>query len=347
MHPIAVASIVCNEIGLGSTSICAALLHDVVEDTDYTVEDIENIFGPKIAQIVDGLTKISGGIFGDRASAQAENFKKLLLTMSNDIRVILIKIADRLHNMRTLGSMLPNKQYKIAGQFVRISQTPASIGERLLALVIDYFLIVIYVYSTATLLTELRLPSGFTLIFFLCVIYLPILGYSFLCETFNHGQSFGKRIMNIRVVKADGTTPSISSYLLRWLLFPIDGPITGGLGILVVLLTKNSQRMGDLAAGTMVIKEKNYRKIHVSLDEFDYLTKDYHPVYPQSADLSLEQVNVITRTLQSSEKDRPRRILLLAQKVQELLSITPRDNNQEKFLQTVLRDYQYYALEEI
>ena len=120
MHPIAVAKIVCNEIGLGSTSICAALLHDVVEDTDYTVEDIENLFGPKIAQIVDGLTKISGGIFGDRASAQAENFKKLLLTMSDDIRVILIKIADRLHNMRTLGSMLPNKQYKIAGETLYI-----------------------------------------------------------------------------------------------------------------------------------------------------------------------------------------------------------------------------------
>ena len=120
MHPIAVAKIVCNEIGLGSTSICSALLHDVVEDTDYTVEDIENIFGPKIAQIVDGLTKISGGIFGDRASAQAENFKKLLLTMSSDIRVILIKIADRLHNMRTLGSMHPRKQYKIAGETLYI-----------------------------------------------------------------------------------------------------------------------------------------------------------------------------------------------------------------------------------
>ncbi|ERI81274.1 putative GTP diphosphokinase [Bacteroides pyogenes F0041] len=120
LHPIAVAKIVCNEIGLGSTSICAALLHDVVEDTDYTVEDIENIFGTKIARIVDGLTKISGGIFGDHASAQAENFKKLLLTMSSDIRVILIKIADRLHNMRTLGSMLPNKQYKIAGETLYI-----------------------------------------------------------------------------------------------------------------------------------------------------------------------------------------------------------------------------------
>ena len=120
MHPIAVAQIACEEVGLGSTSICAALLHDVVEDTDYTTEDIENIFGPKIAQIVDGLTKISGGIFGEQASAQAENFKKLLLTMSEDIRVILIKICDRLHNMRTLESQPANKQYKIAGETLYI-----------------------------------------------------------------------------------------------------------------------------------------------------------------------------------------------------------------------------------
>ncbi len=120
LHPIAVAQIACEEVGLGSTSICAALLHDVVEDTDYTTEDIENIFGAKVAQIVDGLTKISGGIFGDQASAQAENFKKLLLTMSDDIRVILIKICDRLHNMRTLQSQPANKQYKIAGETLYI-----------------------------------------------------------------------------------------------------------------------------------------------------------------------------------------------------------------------------------
>jgi len=120
LHPIAVAQIACEEVGLGSTSICAALLHDVVEDTDYTTEDIENMFGPKIAQIVDGLTKISGGIFGEQASAQAENFKKLLLTMSEDIRVILIKICDRLHNMRTLQSQPANKQYKIAGETLYI-----------------------------------------------------------------------------------------------------------------------------------------------------------------------------------------------------------------------------------
>lgn len=120
LHPIAVAKIVSQEIGLGSTSICAALLHDVVEDTEYTVEDIELNFGKKIAMIVDGLTKISGGIFGDKASVQAENFRKLLLTMAEDIRVILIKMADRLHNMRTLGSMLPSKQYKIAGETLYI-----------------------------------------------------------------------------------------------------------------------------------------------------------------------------------------------------------------------------------
>ena len=120
MHPIAVARIVCREMGLGSTSICSALLHDVVEDTEYTVEDIRDMFGDKIAQIVDGLTKISGGIFGEQASAQAENFRKLLLTMSDDIRVILIKIADRLHNMRTLQYMRPEKQQEKARETMDI-----------------------------------------------------------------------------------------------------------------------------------------------------------------------------------------------------------------------------------
>lgn len=118
MHPLAVARIVCSEMGLGSTSICCALLHDVVEDTEYTVEDINDMFGEKIAQIVDGLTKISGEVFSQKKtdSLQAENFRKLILTMNDDVRVILIKIADRLHNMRTLSSMLPAKQLKIAGE---------------------------------------------------------------------------------------------------------------------------------------------------------------------------------------------------------------------------------------
>ena len=117
LHPIAVAKIVIEEIGLGVKSVVAALLHDVVEDTEYTVEDMERIFGPKIASMVDGLTKMAG-VFNADTSEQAEYFRKVLLTLSDDVRVILIKIADRLHNMRTLGAMPMNKQIKITGETI-------------------------------------------------------------------------------------------------------------------------------------------------------------------------------------------------------------------------------------
>lgn len=236
----------------------------------------------------------------------------------------------------------------ITGQFVRISQTPASIGARIMALTIDFFIEVLYIYAVSVFIVEaLDIPSGIQGFLLLAAVYLPVLCYSLLWEVFNHGQSIGKKIMNIRVVKTDGSTPTMSSYLLRWLLFLIDGPLTGGLGLVAVLMTHNRQRLGDLAAGTMVIKEKNYRKIHVSLDEFDYLTKDYQPVYPQAADLSLEQIHVITRTLESGEKKRARRVADLAGKVQTLLAVTPRESSAEQFLRTVVRDYQYYALEEL
>ncbi len=117
LHPIAVAMIVVNEIGLGVKSVVASLLHDVVEDTDYTVEDIEQTFSPKIAAMVDGLTKMAG-VFNTEASEQAEYFRKVLLTLSDDVRVIIIKLADRLHNMRTLGSMPLNKQIKITSETI-------------------------------------------------------------------------------------------------------------------------------------------------------------------------------------------------------------------------------------
>jgi guanosine-3',5'-bis(diphosphate) 3'-pyrophosphohydrolase len=114
-HPIAVAHICAEEIGLGTTSVVCALLHDVVEDTELTIEDIKRLFGEKEAKIIDGLTKISG-VFDQSSSLQIENFKKMLLTLSDDVRVILIKLADRLHNMRTLDSMKRDKQLKIASE---------------------------------------------------------------------------------------------------------------------------------------------------------------------------------------------------------------------------------------
>ena len=119
LHPLAVAKIAVKEIGLGTTSVISALLHDVVEDTDYTVEDIANLFGSKVASIVDGLTKISG-VMGSDTSRQAESFRKMILTLADDVRVILIKIADRLHNMRTLASMPEHKQVKIASETLYI-----------------------------------------------------------------------------------------------------------------------------------------------------------------------------------------------------------------------------------
>ncbi|ESU20531.1 GTP diphosphokinase (guanosine 3',5'-polyphosphate synthase) [Flavobacterium cauense R2A-7] len=119
-HPIAVAKIVASEIGLGATSIAAALMHDVVEDTDITVEDIEKMFNPKIARIVDGLTKMAKVKTDQEISMQAENFRKMLLTLNDDVRVILIKIADRLHNMQTMESMVDYKQAKIASETLYI-----------------------------------------------------------------------------------------------------------------------------------------------------------------------------------------------------------------------------------
>jgi len=119
LHPIAVAKIATSEIGLGTKSVISSLLHDVVEDTDYTVEDISSLFGPKVASIVDGLTKISE-VSEETTSLQAENFRKIVLTLSDDLRVILIKLADRLHNMRTLSSMPVRKQVKIAGETLYI-----------------------------------------------------------------------------------------------------------------------------------------------------------------------------------------------------------------------------------
>ena len=119
-HPIAVAKIVAMEIGLGAVSIASALLHDVVEDTEYTVEDIEHLFGETIARIVNGLTKISRLNKEQNASIQAENFRKMLLTLNDDVRVILIKIADRLHNMQTMDAMPADKQVKIASETLYI-----------------------------------------------------------------------------------------------------------------------------------------------------------------------------------------------------------------------------------
>ena len=133
---------------------------------------------------------------------------------------------------------------------------------------------------------------------------------------------------------------------MRWLLYLIDGPITSFAGLVVMLVTRNNQRLGDLAAGTVVIKRQKYKKIQISLDEYDYLAKSYKPRYPQAADLSLEQVNLITQTLKA-EPTAPH-VMALADKVRQVLAITHvRETSSHDFLERIVRDYQYYALQEV
>jgi uncharacterized RDD family membrane protein YckC len=238
----------------------------------------------------------------------------------------------------------------ITSQYVRIDQTPASIGERILARIIDIALITVYCFAimiTISLYVKYVHSTPDESILTLYILFLlPALFYSLLWELFNRGQSPGKKILGIRVVMKDGTTPAISAYLLRWLLLLADIYVSLCIGILSILLTENSQRIGDLAAGTLVIKEKDFRRINVTLDEFKHLSTDYRPVFPQAENLSLEQVNLISQTLSRYDAERLRRIGELAVRVRAFLHIDPPVSD-ETLLQTLLRDYQYYAMEEI
>ena len=233
----------------------------------------------------------------------------------------------------------------ITGQYVQISQSPASLGERIVAQIIDDFLIICYLVGVSLLITELNFFYITKVLFFLIAVYLPAIFYHFLMELFNHGQSVGKMVMRIRVVKKDGTTPGIGDFIMRWLLQLVDLGFSG-VGALIILISKNSQRLGDLAAGTMVIQLNDYRKNQVSLDEFSYLDRKYKPVYPQAEDLSLNQLDVIQRTLNSEYGyERERRIASLAEKVRTHLNISDTNTADEKFLYTIVRDYQHFTLE--
>ena len=232
----------------------------------------------------------------------------------------------------------------ITGQYVRIQPTVASIGDRIFAQLIDW--LVIIAYMVLLLWIDATLKTSDSVIMYVLLI-LPPMFYTLLCEIFNQGRSLGKMVMKMRVIKQDGTSPSLGSYLMRWMLYLIDGPLTSFAGLVIMILTRDNQRLGDLAAGTVVIKQQKYKKIQISLDEYDYLAKNYTPRYPQAADLALEQIDIITRAINTRSDDFAQRLNLLAKKVQQKLNIEKKEANDLAFLQRIVRDYQYYALEEI
>lgn len=228
-------------------------------------------------------------------------------------------------------------------QYVRIEQTAASISDRLLAQIIDWIVMLAYVTLMVLITSGFNINSFW---FIILAILFPIFFYTLFCELFFGGQSLGKMAMKTRVVKADGSTPTLGDYVLRWLLYIVDGPMTSFMGVLVMLITKRTQRLGDLAAGTMVIKLQGYRKTQVNLDDYDYAQPGYKPRYPQAEDLSEEQVQTIIRTLQTS-RNGDASVVRLADKVQEKFGVTKTEATDGDFLRRVVRDYRHYALEEI
>ena len=232
----------------------------------------------------------------------------------------------------------------ITGQYVRIQPTVASVGDRIFGQIIDWIVLLSYLLLAIWIGVEANIKSDWYLI--IAVGLVPLF-YTLLCEIFNQGQSVGKMLMKTQVVKLDGARPTLGAFLMRWLLFMIDGPLTSYMGLIVMVLTRNNQRLGDMAAGTIVIKKQKYKKIQISLDEYDYLQKNYTPRYPQAADLSLEQIDIITSTLSVNQTDFQQRTKALADKVREKLNIERKETDDAAFLHRIVRDYQYYALEEI
>ena len=231
----------------------------------------------------------------------------------------------------------------ITGQYVRIQPTVASVGDHIFAQLIDWGVLLAYIALLTWFVVETNI-SGWVV----ATLYLfPLLFYTLICEVLNQGQTLGKMVLNIRVVKMDGSMPTLGAYLMRWMLWLIDGPATSFVGLVAMILNRNNQRLGDMAAGTVVIKKQKYKKIQISLDEYDYLAKNYTPRYPQASDLSLEQIEIITRAISTQRDGFDLRLNQLAKKVQQKFNIERKEANDLAFLQRVVRDYQYYALEEI
>lgn len=222
------------------------------------------------------------------------------------------------------------------GQFVQIEQTAASIGDRIVARLVDYAIMLCWLLYWSYMLAH---NDNFSSLAWLIIVVLPVMCYSLLWETLNNGQSPGKMLRHLRVVRLDGETPTVGNYMMRWLMEVIDMGFCC-IGLLVILLSRNSQRLGDMAAGTIVVKLNSYEKYGFQLSDYAYTQRDYHPQYPEVEKLSPRQVEVIEKTLGADYS--PDRTDRLAQKVGQLLGVRPQGSI-TKFLTDVLHDYQYYS----
>lgn len=240
------------------------------------------------------------------------------------------------------------------GQYVTIEQKVASVSDRVYAQMLDWLFIWVYAIFVSLIFSFMSLSihvgngsyerhQTLAIIIYV-VLLLPLIFYHPFMEYFFNGASFGKKILKMKVVHKDGSSPTLGSYLMRWIMYLVECLMMPGIGLLCILFNKNGQRLGDMMAGTVVIKT-NPRVLHrVGLENFGFVNDNYVPVYQESAQLSLRQVDVIRNTLMLGNSNRYYYINALSQKVRSFLNIPPMINNDDElFLRVVLNDYSYYS----
>ncbi|MBR4387644.1 MAG: RDD family protein [Prevotella sp.] len=231
----------------------------------------------------------------------------------------------------------------VTSQHVSLHQRAASLSSRFLAWLIDGSIMVIAYFMIVSVVTIQAYDNPPLAIVCFVIGAIVTLLYPLIMERFNKGQTLGKMALGIQVMNLDGSRPSLSQLLLRWLLLIVDGPLLGSIGMLSIIFTKNSQRLGDLAAGTTVIQKNGYAQLHIRLDDFQYAMPDYVPSYPAAANLSWRQMEVISRVVSAPRSvQRWNNLGALSTKVQQTLKITAHQPP-EIFLNILLNDYRYYA----
>ncbi len=236
------------------------------------------------------------------------------------------------------------------GQYVTVEQRMASVSDRVFAQMLDCLFIWVYLALVSMILfsiTSTIYSDSFNERLFVIIyvsLILPVIFYHLIFEFFFGGASPGKKILKLKVVHADGSSPTFGSYLMRWMMFLLECLVLPGIGLLCIIFNKKGQRLGDMMAGTVVIKNYDYNRHPIDLSNFGYVQPGYKPYYPEVATLSMRQADVIRATLMNNSSNRAYYIDQMSNKLRDYLNIPPLINqSNENFLGTVLNDYRYYS----
>ncbi|MDR0231832.1 MAG: RDD family protein [Dysgonamonadaceae bacterium] len=239
----------------------------------------------------------------------------------------------------------------LTGQHVTIKYEPASVIQRMGAILLDSLFMGLYAIALMGLMFALlynTFSEKIGLFFVLGILYLPIICYHVLFESLMNGQTPGKSILKIKVTNVDGSTPGFLAYFLRWILRPIDMFPYGGIGAFCIIFSKNHQRLGDMAAGTVVVKMSTTSSKYNLNNDFYEFEEKYQPTYKEADQLSEGQIRLISNLLQdpANKSETEYAIILLAEKIRKKLNINSKQNDRD-FLETIVKDYNHYAALEI